>query len=58
LLHDLGSIIALLTRYHRKGKPAIKAFELLLTEDDKRLVTQLSLSCGWLSIWSAAATAM
>lgn len=36
------SIIALLTRYHRKGKPSITDFELLLGEDDLRLVTQMT----------------
>ncbi len=36
------AIIALLTRYHRKGKPSIRGYERLLGGDDKRLVTQLA----------------
>jgi exopolyphosphatase/guanosine-5'-triphosphate,3'-diphosphate pyrophosphatase len=36
------TIIALLTRYHRKGKPRIKGFRSLLGKDDRKLVTQLA----------------
>lgn len=36
------AIIALLTRFHRKGKPTIKGYELILAEDDQRLVAQLA----------------
>jgi exopolyphosphatase/guanosine-5'-triphosphate,3'-diphosphate pyrophosphatase len=36
------AVVALLTRFHRKGKPTIKSFELLLAEDDQRLVTQMA----------------
>ncbi len=36
------ALIALLTRYHRKGKPRIVGFENLLTEDDELLLTRLA----------------
>ncbi len=36
------AIIALLTRYHRKGKPTIKGYERLLGGDDEQLITQLA----------------
>ena len=36
------AIVALLTRFHRKGTPTIKGFELLLTEDDRLLVTRMA----------------
>jgi exopolyphosphatase/guanosine-5'-triphosphate,3'-diphosphate pyrophosphatase len=36
------AVIALLTRFHRKGKPSIKGFELLLAEADQRLVSQMA----------------
>ncbi len=36
------AIIALLTRYHRKGKPSIRGYERLLDADDSRLIRQLA----------------
>jgi exopolyphosphatase/guanosine-5'-triphosphate,3'-diphosphate pyrophosphatase len=36
------AIIALLTRFHRKGKPTTKGYGQLLAVDDKRLVEQLA----------------
>ncbi len=36
------SLIALLTRYHRKGKPAINGYESLLTGSDEMLLARLS----------------
>ena len=36
------AIIALLTRFHRKGKPTTKGFGQLLTDEDKRLVEQMA----------------
>lgn len=36
------AVIALLTRYHRKGRPALNGFERILKEGDKLLVTRLA----------------
>ena len=36
------AIIALLARFHRKGKPTTREFGALLAGDDKRLVTQMA----------------
>jgi exopolyphosphatase/guanosine-5'-triphosphate,3'-diphosphate pyrophosphatase len=36
------AIIALLTRFHRKGNPTIKEFGQLLAVDDRRLVEQMA----------------
>ena len=36
------ALIGLLTRYHRKGNPSIDGYEMLLDEDDLKLLTRLS----------------
>ncbi len=36
------ALIALLTRYHRKGTPTIEPFRSILREDDERLLSMLS----------------
>ncbi|RIK15379.1 MAG: hypothetical protein DCC51_14765 [Anaerolineae bacterium] len=36
------ALIALMTRYHRKGRPRVDGFESLLVDGDETLLTQLS----------------